>query len=652
MLKYFRSPENKKYLLFVNLYLPLFFAGLVGVYVKASLLNGYWLSIARLIDKNTVPVQVGLSYFSLDIIINLFLVPCFFVVVAFFFFKRIALVITTLISSLLIVFYFVQLRVQDEIGQYASSSLLYEAFLFVMNDTAMATGYVNGSAIIKLLLILLVTVLCSIILYIADKHESLTRLVRAGQGALVGVAVVSVAVALFFYPEKSSGLYQAAVHKIMLSTISEEFVSIYANSSLDKSLADYRELTKTPDDITNKAVIASEKGSNVLYFIMETGPADTLPDGVTELVPDELIQNSLIAEQHHTTYPYTSDSIFSLLSGFYPEGRRRLVENGGFKQHRGVFAQLSDEGYETGAYVPSMYNAEVDEKMLYQFGFNKIFVARRSAEKRIGFSLAEESVLGISQRVFFDDLPFEQRRLEYLREILFYDLYTLEKMKADILSTLRGGGKFAHIYLPQIGHGPWFKIGDISSQKEYGRLLMKLQSVWLRDIVLMLKNEGALKKTIIVLTSDHGVRTKSEDLSLQVGTISSYSFHIPLVVYSPSGFMAPVVTQEVTSHVDVESSISLLLGLQSDIGVTEGVPLWESAPDRQVYFFSNKYGGAEGFYDGQFFMNNIITGIQYKNTTMKFPTADLIILKQEEKDFVLNRLDDFRYLHGAIMFAL
>ncbi len=181
---------------------------------------------------------------------------------------------------------------------------------------------------------------------------------------------------------------------------------------------------------------------------------------------------------------------------------------------------------------------------------------------------------------------------------------------------------------------------------------MKLQSTWLRDVVLMLKNEGELSNTLIVLTSDHGVRTKAEDAAFEVGTMNSYSFRIPLVLYSPSGFEKPLIVKKLTSHIDIGSSMLLLLGLQPGLGVTEGIPLWEPSPDCRVYFFSTDYGGAEGFYDGQFFMNNVITDIQYRDPLMKFSNTDSILFKPEEKSFVLNGLDEFRAQHRSIMFAL
>ncbi len=143
MLQWIDSHKNKQYSSLISLYVPLFFSGIVGIYAKASLMGEYWLSIARLLGKDALPFQMKLSYFSLDLLVNFFLLPCILIAFSCLFSRKRALVIATLISCLLIIFYFIQFRVQDEVGQYASSTLLYEAFLFAIKNPDLASGYVN-----------------------------------------------------------------------------------------------------------------------------------------------------------------------------------------------------------------------------------------------------------------------------------------------------------------------------------------------------------------------------------------------------------------------------------------------------------------------------------------------------------------------------
>ncbi|MBL0125047.1 MAG: sulfatase-like hydrolase/transferase [Betaproteobacteria bacterium] len=375
-------------------------------------------------------------------------------------------------------------------------------------------------------------------------------------------------------------------------------------------------------------------------------------ENFSELIPQELANNALVAYMHHTTYPYTSDAVFSILSGLYPAGRRELITKGGFKQHKVLLAKLSEKGYQTGAYVPNVSSYEADEKMLRQLGVRTTFVAGQQASISTELRHAAEAAESLHESILKDSPYFEMHRNNGLLNALRNDIHALEQMKLDMRSTLRAGKKFAFIYMPQIGHGPWFQIGRSQSRKAYGRALMNLQSVWLRGLVKELQDHDALKNTVIVLTSDHGVRTKIEDPELKVGTISGYSFHVPLIVFAPSTFREPLMVRTLTSHIDIESSMSLLLGLQTDMGVSEGVPLWDVPVHRRLYFFAGAYGGADGFHQDDYFMNNVITEAQFKSSTMDFSTLGKNLTDPIKQEFVTKAFSDFKKHHHRIIFGL
>jgi len=647
MSSYFVYQKKRLYDLFFYMYMPFFIAGVVGIYAKQSLMEKYWLSIARFLGKDSVPVQEVLSYFSLDMLFNFLLIPLFFIVVIFLLFKKNRLKIAAFIAGVLVVFYFIQFRAQSEIGQYLSLNELYEAFLFSLSSSDLATQYINAGAVIKLSFVLSVIVIVSAVVSIEDKPKWLSCVVKAGQVLLFSFVFFALCVSLVFYPKKTTGLKLSVIQKVVSVEMLNGSLDIERPGDLDQALSSYRAFTKTPDGLVKTAIPGSASGSNILYFVMETGPLDTLPQGVGELIPNDLLQNTLIARQHHTTYPYTSNAIFSLLSGLYPEGRRQFVEKN--REYKGVFRKLYDQGYITRSYTSDIYNAEVDELMLYQFGIEKLFVAKRELDNSQTFLKAKKTALTLNKKVFSNSPHFEKDRLEEFEKALFYDLYALQKMKEDIVSAVRQGRRFASLYLPQIGHGPWFKLGEKANQKDYGRNLMKLQSAWLEEVVSVLKHEGVLEKTVIVLTSDHGVRTKAEDPELKVGVVNHYTFRVPMAIYSYRGFKKPVVVEKITSHIDIEPSISSLLGLHSGLSKTEGFPFWEDSPDRRVYFFSTGYGGVESFYDGEFYMNNIVTDIQYKSALMYPSAKEERLTNKKEQNYVLKGLSDFRVYHAGIM---
>lgn len=642
------GPQKKHlYDMFFYMYIPFFIAGVVGIYAKLSLMEKYWLSIARFLDEDSVPTKEALQYFSLDVLFNFLFIPLLFIIIVATFFKKYYLRASSLIASFLIIFYFFQFRAQNQIGQYLSFDELYEAFLFALSSSDLAVQYVNAGGVIKLLFVLCIIVAFSIIVSIKQKPLWLVYALNIGKVSLAVLVFISISISLVFYPTKTTGLKLSVIQKIISVEIFSNSVYSKRPVSLDQALSSYRDFSNTPHVLKESSFPGSASNSNLIYFVMETGPLDVLPRYGRELIPKDILGNTLIAKQHHTTYPYTSDAIFSLLSGLYPEGRRNFVKKN--KKYNGVFKKLSDKGYATRSYTSDIYNAEVDELMLYEFGIEELFVAKRNLDNSPTLMEAKRLALKASKKVLSNSPYFKKERLMEFEEALFYDLYAFQKMKDDIVKSIRSGEKFASLYLPQIGHGPWFKLGVEGNQKGYGRHLMKLQASWLEEIVLLLKKEGVLEETVIVLTSDHGVRTKAEDPTLKVGVVNHYTFRVPLIIYSRQGFKIPVVVEKITSHIDVEPSISSLLGLHSGLSKTEGFPFWEESPGRRVYFFSTGYGGIESFYDGDFYMNNIVADIQYKSTLMYPSAKEKRLRTKKEQDYVLKGLSDFRIHHAGIM---
>ncbi len=638
---------------FGRAYLPFFWAGAVGIYLKSSLMQDYWLGIATLRGQNAVPAHIALSYFSLDVLVNFLVLPGVIVLLGIALFRKWAPVFTTLAACLLIVFYFVQLRAQQDVGQYLSVTMMLEAARFALSEPELAASYVPASAMVKLFAALLVTVLATVFDLRATRSPRVARIANAGLGALATLVLVLVVVAVIVYPVEATGLHRSVPQKILASIAADATPWTIGAQNLDENLRAFRTMTATRPAADDEALAGKEGQSNVLYFVMETGPADAFPDSdATELIPPALAQNTLVAYRHQTTYPYTSDAIFSLLTGFYPDGRRELVAKGGFKKHRALFSQLRDRGYRTGAYVQGITDEHVEENMLRQFGIDTVFVANRQTTDSPELRYANGAAAATTERILQDSPHFIAARKKRMLSLLSNDLHALEKMKVDMRATLRAGRKFAYVYLPQIGHGPWLEIGKEANHKAYGRALMNLQSAWLRELVTVLKDEGALANTMIVFTADHGVRTRAEDPAFNVGTISSYSFHVPLFLYAPGAFTQPRAIRNMTSHIDIESSLSELLGLGEKIMVTEGLPIWQSPPDRRLYFFAESYGGADGFYQGDFFMNNVITETQFQHSMMDFSTPGRNLTDPARREFVRRALSDFKQTHHAIISAL
>ena len=86
------------------------------------------------------------------------------------------------------------------------------------------------------------------------------------------------------------------------------------------------------------------------------------------------------------------------------------------------------------------------------------------------------------------------------------------------------------MFFPEIGHGPWIALANEATVLERGRSLMLLQDAWLGEVLDLIQSLGRLDRTVVAVTADHGVRTRTEDPALPAGAISDYMFRVPLIV--------------------------------------------------------------------------------------------------------------------------
>ena len=226
------------------------------------------------------------------------------------------------------------------------------------------------------------------------------------------------------------------------------------------------------------------------------------------------------------------------------------------------------------------------------------------------------------------------------------DLGAFERMSTEVLAMKASGQKFAALFLPQIGHAPWFDLDGDADVVARGAAVMRLQDLWLEELIESLRAAGQLESTIIVVTSDHGVRTKNEDASFAGGSISDYSFQVPLLIYAPNAAQQPIEISHPTSHVDLASTLSSLLGV-SEAPVAQGAPIWcEDLDRRATFFFARAYLGADGYRQGDsFVMHAALTGDVYESDSMNFDTRRIAAPEAAARHIEL--LDDVRQLTAA-----
>lgn len=77
---------------------------------------------------------------------------------------------------------------------------------------------------------------------------------------------------------------------------------------------------------------------------------------------------SFIATRHYTSHPYSSDALYSVFSGRYPHGRRRLLAAADAVSFDGLMTGLAPSAPVRRVYVPSLYHIELDDRMYEAFG--------------------------------------------------------------------------------------------------------------------------------------------------------------------------------------------------------------------------------------------------------------------------------------------
>jgi arylsulfatase A-like enzyme len=216
-------------------------------------------------------------------------------------------------------------------------------------------------------------------------------------------------------------------------------------------------------------------------------------------------------------------------------------------------------------------------------------------------------------------------------------------MKLDVAAAIQARRRYVVMFFPEIGHGPWLPLHGEATVLERGRALMELQDQWLREILDLLGSLGRLEHTVVVVTADHGVRTKAEDPSLPVGWISDYMFRVPLIVYAPQTLTSTTAIPQPTSHIDVAPTILSLLGKQDAVASMQGIPIWQRSRRDRIYLLAFDYGGAEGFVeDGRYYMRQEMSGAVYASDRFTFTDANQVPAGEPGTRFVtdgLTRLD-------------
>ncbi len=549
------------------------------------------------------------SLFAEDILLGFLVAPALLILVCRYLPGRWRAPFTAVVSMAAMLFLFANLLSYANIGRFLTWRLASDAVQWVSQNPVYIGAYLSLSAAVKIGgLLVVIAVLATTARYL---DRWLARRVRPG-AALAAIALPAMLVlpTTWLADIPHTAYHDSVLRSVVDSLLVQPVTLASSTTEPDELIGEFRRLSATPPYQRDDDLFGVTRGHNLLYFVLETAPTRVLdPTGPLEGMPHlhRLRERALVATRHHTTYPYTSDALFSIFSGWYPiDELRYLLLRRNDLSLPGPIAALTEQGYATAVYSPLNSRFSADDEMFDALGFGKFTLSHAGLER--DFDGHWDHTIQMDQEVF-------------------------DQLMTNMKEWLESDQPFAAAFLPQAGHGPWPDIaGNGDDWPARGRAIVAWQDRWLGEIVALLEEYGELENTVIVVTSDHGVRTRQEDPAFAGGRLDAYSYEVPLVIHAPAAFGQTRWVEPLTSHVDLAPTLLDLFGLPGARERLHGLPLWdERIAERRTFFFGRGYLGADGFHQaGRFFMHNHLFGADYANSTLAFDEGHLLRAEQSD----------------------
>ncbi|HSZ19766.1 MAG TPA: sulfatase-like hydrolase/transferase [Candidatus Acidoferrum sp.] len=601
--------------------LPWVIPATLSIYIKADLLknkramHGGYVIAARSLGRVSLSYWEKISFFRADFLVAFLLVPLGLLLVSRYVLPhrwRTSFIVLFSLASTVVLY--LELSSFDAAGQFLSSHVMSAAITWgLLHDRSTIAKYLPWKPLAAL-----VGLAAAMIAWRWQANRKM-RIDGNSSGSRrwnIGAAVVLSGLTVVTITAWASPFPATPYHRNVLGWILRSLADRTDTQTLEfVNLPDvelqnqYRAIATFSTPARDARYWGKAKGSNVLFFVLETAPARVLPaDGDLADFPNlqRLRERSLVGASHYTTYAATHQAMFSILSSWYPSTAIARVQN---RQPDvvlpGLISSLSDLGYDTAFYSPIDFKGEPDAEMYRSLGFQRqVYPPLESAN----FDVESSS-------------SFNSNGSARIRMAL--DLTAAGLLKGDLERDLAEGRKFAYVFEPEVSHGPWADLkedGKEQNVEKRGRNILQIPDQMLGEIMEVLQRHNQLENTVIVVVGDHGVRNPIEDPSLASGTIDDYSFHVPLFIYAPKALEHRVEIPYVTSHIDIVPSVRSLLGIEQGENFEQGTPVWDPGlANRTVFFFGHDYLAADGFYSrGKFFMWSQMSDAVYENTQMSF----------------------------------
>jgi membrane-anchored protein YejM (alkaline phosphatase superfamily) len=597
----------------------------LSIYAKGVMLDsgGYFLS-AVLVGRaeNGRAMFTGLqrfSFYSADLWYGCVLIPLLLSLLSLCLPRRWRLPMCSFVSASAFLAVYAQLRSYEAVGRFVTVQMFATAFSWGWQDPWANLSYAVSKKMLAALGVGIVSGVAAWWLLRRSRENRFWPLLNEFLESIVLASFLAVGFAALLSSVPVSIPSTSFDRSILASAVkaywedgeldTKEFTNLQTPALLER----YRGLVHAPLPQKDARYWGKAKGSNVLILVLETTPARYLwLDGPLTDLPNlrRLRERSFVAANHYTTFPNTSRAMFSMLSSWYPSDLMGEDE----QLHPdlvapGMMRTLSGLGYKTTNFGASRWEGGMDGEMYRALGVQRLVFPRlqHAAFKHVN----ENRMIG-----------WEARRVALDEDVL-------QQLEDDLAQQAGHQQPFADVFLPQISHFPLPRLDqthaddDIPAQEH--AILIK-EDAWIGQIMQVLEEHHQLDNTIIMVTGDHGVRTRQEDPSLPGGMIDEYSFHVPMLVYAPQALQHTVTIPWLTSRIDDAPTVLDLLGVDRMRNFEQGTPIWNpQLSHRTTYFLDYAQAGADGYYsNGKFFMWNRLTNSVYESSTPTFSPQDLV----------------------------
>lgn len=530
---------------------------------QATLDDGGYRIVSRIAGQSEALIGwlPRLHFYAADVLLLLGIVPILLVCMGRFVRPVILARVVLLLSLSLVGLSFVNMNALGITGKFFSVDQIAPMLTWVQERPETVLEYVSISALSKLGVVLALIVA----VYRLRQSALFSSFTPAPAFLFAGACIANLLSTYAWTTDDlpSTPFHASAAIRMSEALLARDAVKI-SEEDLSRSAERLAYLCEPPAAPGHGATREGKR--NFVLFIMETVPYELFASGQIANAGTfgELGKSGYKATRHYSTYPFTSYARFSIFTGLYPAYRlEKTLPVGTEHPYHSFFSVLADDGYDFKVFDPVTKRYEIDDWLVHQVG---------------GQVVGADIDGGIKEK----------------------DDRVLRKMLEQIATAKKYGQPFVYAILPQITHGPWLPEGaSKEALYEEGRSRLRQLDASLAAVVGALKKNGVYQDTVIVVTADHGLRTRKEAEFLKTGVLNEVSYHVPMLIHDPR-MKKSVEIDEPTSHLDISPTLHCLYGSKPGRIDTQGRMITSKRP-RTLYFGGAWYHGSDGMWDGSAF---------------------------------------------------